>query len=160
MSIATSEINATEEELEEILELSRMILRDKAEKNILLGSVQFKDKEIKRAIKMAVSEFNSMPPNTNLHWRKVPEDILFKGTAAWLMLSESFLQVRNQVSVPTDGLGVVGIDDKMQHYQQLRQVLNREFKTKCRSVKNEMNIASGFGSLSSGYTNVSRFTNN
>lgn len=160
MAVTTSEIDASDDELEEILDMSRMMMRDKAENNILLADVQFEDKEIKQAMDLAVSEFNSMPPSSNLNWRLIPEDILFVGTASYLMLAESFMQLRNQVSVPTDGMGVVGVDDKSQFYQQLRDTLKREFLRKSRKKKNEMNIAAGFGSMSSGYSNVSRFTNN
>lgn len=149
----------TDPELQEFTDVIRMILRDKTENNILLGDVQFTDDEIRLAVRMATSEFNSMPPSTAMSWRLIPEDILFLGVATWLMLSESFLQLRNQVSIPSDGLGVIGVDDKTQFYQQLRGSLKQEFIAKMREKKNEMNIASGFGSLSSGYTHVSRFTN-
>lgn len=146
-------------DISEIVDIVRLIFRDKAENNILLGDVQFSDEEVENAVKMTAAEFNSMPPTTSMSWRLIPEDILFLGVATWLLLSESFLQLRNQVSIPTDGLGVVGVDDKTQFYQQLRGQLKQEFTAKCRAKKNEMNIAAGFGSLSSGYVNVSRFTN-
>lgn len=149
----------TSSEIQEITDVIRLIFRDKAENNILLGDVQFTDEEVENAVKMTATEFNSMPPTTSMSWRLIPEDILFIGVATWLLLSESLLQLRNQVSIPTDGLGVVGVDDKTQYYQQLRSQLKQEFIAKCREKKNEMNIASGFGSLSSGYVNVSRFTN-
>lgn len=160
MPVTGESIDATEDELEELLEAVRMLLRDRSDANILLQDVQFSDEEIKRAVDWTVSEFNSMPPNTQSSWRRLPEDLLFIGVASWLMLTESFLQLRNQVSVPTDGLGVVGIDDKTQYYQQLRSQLKSEFQQKARQIKNEMNIAAGFGSLSSGYAGVSRFNNN
>ncbi len=73
------------------------------------------------------------------------------------MLSESFLQIRNQISVQTDGLGVVGLDDKYQLYYNQMQDLKREFKDGTQQFKYAQNIARGFGSLSSGYANVSRF---
>ena len=147
-------------ELAEFLESVRMLMRDYAPNNLLLEDTQFKDEEIVRAIRMAVSEYNSMSPSTRITWRALPEDLLFLGVARWLTLSESFLQIRNQVAVPTDGLGVVGIDDKFQLYQSLTEQLKQEFQQRCRMLKNEMNLASGYGSLRSGYAGVSRFYNN
>lgn len=158
MSVSAVKFDAEEDELEELKEMIKLLLRDKSSNNILLADVQFTEEDVENAVKMTVNSFNSMSPRTRMSWRHIPEDLLFLGTASWLMLSESFLQLRNQVSVPTDGMGVVGIDDKTQHYQQLREMLKRDFETKSRQVKNEINIASGFGSMSSGYVNVSRFT--
>ena len=160
MSVTGKHIRISKDELSELLETVRMVLRDYADRNFLLMDVQFTDKEMIRAIELTVSEFNSIPPMTSIDWRFIPEDLLFKGVASWLLLSESFLQLRNQVSVPTDGLGVVGVDDKTQFYQQLRAQLKSEFDEKARNVKDAMNIASGFGSLSSGYAGVSRFSQN
>jgi len=157
MPVNGNPINAAAEELEELMDMVRMMMRDYADNNILLMDAQFKEKEIKMAMRLAVSDFNSLPPNTQLSWRLLPEGLLLQGVTHWLLLSESFLQLRNQVSVPTDGLGVVGIDDKSQYYQQLRGQLKSEYDQRCRLIKNEMNIASGYGSLGSGYAGVSRF---
>lgn len=153
-------IDITSEELQELTDCIRMMLRDYTPNNMLLEDIQFTDKEIRLALRLAVSEYNSMPPNTNVAWRHLPEDILFLGAARWLMLSESFLQIRNQVNVPSDGLGVIGIDDKFQYYMSAGEQLKAEYQNKMRAVKNERNIASGYGSLSSGYAGVSRFHNN
>jgi hypothetical protein len=95
-----------------------------------------------------------------LTWRQIPEDILFHGTAYWLMLSESFLQIRNQVSVPADDLGVIGIDDKMQLYNSLAQQVKADFDARVRDWKDATNLQGGYGSFSSGYSNVSRFHHN
>lgn len=160
MAVTGEDPDATDEELEELVEHVKLLLRDRAENNILLHDVQFSPKEIKRAITLTESDFDEMPPQTTFGWRNMPEGMLFLGVASWLMLSESFLQVRNQVSVPTDDLGVVQLDDKAPMYQRLRQQLKAEFDQKARARKNEINIASGYGSLSSGYAAVSRFSQN
>lgn len=157
MSVTGNSVDASAEELEELLECVRMVMRDYAPNNILLGDVEFSDKEVERAVKMAVSEFNRIPIQTAYDWRLIPEDLLFLGTARWLMLSNSFLQIRNQVSVPSDGLGVIGIDDKYQLYFNQMQSLKSEFQTGVREYKIEMNISLGFSGFPSGYSTVSRF---
>lgn len=160
MTVMGNTVDASEEELAEFVECVRMVMRDYAPNNILLDDVEFEKAEIERAIKMAVSEFNRTPIQTAYSWRQIPEDLLFLGTAAWLMLSNSFLQMRNQVSVPSDGLGVIGIDDKYQLYFNQRQAMKAEFKEGVRALKDEINISQGFGSMPSGYSNVSRFHHN
>lgn len=150
----------TPDELQDLTDCIRMLLRDYAPNNMLLDDLQFSDKEIRLAVRLVVSEYNSMPPNSNVTWRFIPEDILFLGAARWLMLSESFLQIRNQVNVPSDGLGVIGIDDKFQFYQSAGEHLKAEYQQKMRATKSAQNIASGYGSLASGYAGVSRFHNN
>lgn len=160
MSLTGTSINASDAELVELAHCIRMVLRDIPSNNILLDAVQFTDDDIKRAIHLTVSEFNAMPVRTSVSWRHLPEALLFMGAARWLMLSESFLQIRNQVSVPMDGVGTIGIDDKYQLYHNQVQDLKRDFMALSREIKNEMNISSGFGSMSSGYSNVSRFHHN
>lgn len=157
MPVTGTTIDATDDELQELVDCVRLLLRDYSVNNILLTKVQFKDTEIRKAIDMSVSEYNAMPPETTTDWRNIPEAILFLGAGRWLMLMESFLQIRNQVSVQTDGLGVVGIDDKYQLYAQQMQQLRNDFLQKARDLKTARNLASGYGSLSSGYAHVSRF---
>ena len=156
----TTGISITDAQREELIECIRMMLRDRAENNILLGRIQFTNAEVDRAIKLATGRYNAMTPLTNVDWTALPEVVLFHGAAYYLMMSESFLQARNQMSVNTDGLGVIGIDDKSQLYQQLAAGLKNDFDNFARSIKTERNMLSTFGCLSSGYAHVSRFHNN
>lgn len=154
-----SGVDITDAELEEFVELVMMLLRDKSENNILLNRIQFPPADVKRAIRMATGHYNMMSPQTAVTWRALPETLLFHGTAYYLMLSESFLQARNQVSVNTDGLGVVGIDDKAGLYQQIGAGLKATFEEYARNIKTEQNMLAAFGRVSSGYLHVSRFHN-
>lgn len=160
MAVTGLDVNITEAERQEFIDCVRLILRDFALNNILLDEVQFSDAEIDRAIEMATLRFNSTPVLTSFDWRSIPEDILFHGVAYWLMLSESFLQLRNQVSVPADDLGVIGIDDKYQLYTQHAQQMRQTFEQHIRDWKDAYNINRGYGSFHSGYSNVSRFHHN
>lgn len=157
MPILVSDIDITDDELQELSELVRMFLRDYADNNIALMDVQFTDTEIKRAVVLATSEFNSVPVRTTFDWRLVPEHLLFIGCARWLMQSESFLQLRNQMSIPSDGIGVIGLDDKWAQYTQAMQDLRADFQQQARAIKDEINLSNAYGSFSSGYVHVSRF---
>lgn len=159
MGITGTEVDIDEEELEVFRDEVRISLRDFAGMNIILDDVEFTDEDIELAIKRAVRRINAMTPITNFSWRSVPEAILFLGTTRYLMQSESFLQLRNEMRVQSDGMGAVGIDAKFQKYKQAEQTLAQEFLEAARNFKNQVNMNSGFGNLHSGYQHVSRFSN-
>lgn len=150
-------VDATDRELEIFKDDIRMLLRDRAPNNILLDDVQFTDADVLRAVRFATNQFNLIAPSSSVSWRLVPEPILFLLTASWLTMSESFLQIRNQISVPSDGLGVIGIDDKWGQYTQMRESLRNEAEALAKQYKVQQNLESSYGSLSSGYAHVSRF---
>jgi len=160
MTVTGSPLDISDDEYEIFRDDVRMLLRDRAPNNLLLNDVQFTNGDIDRAVKFAVGEYNLVSPVTTVGWRLVPEPVLFLLTASYLMLSESFLQLRNQVSVPTDGLGVIGIDDKSAQYAQMRSILKEEGLNGAKQFKVQQNLESAYGSLSSGYAHVSRFRNN
>lgn len=153
----SSTIDASDAELDIFREDVRMLMRDVPGNNVLLDDVQFTDEDILRAIRLAANQYNTLPPNGNVGWRLIPEHILFLLTASWLLLSESFLQIRNQVSVPSDGLGVIGIDDKWSQYAQLRESLRAQGLEAAKQYKVQQNLETAYGSLASGYAYVSRF---
>jgi hypothetical protein len=138
----------------------RMFMRDRADRNILLDTVQFTDDELNLAMDMAVSSFNAVTPQTNLtpqtfalHLRYV----LLIGTTRFLLMSESFLQARNQATVQDGDIAPIGIDDKAQLYAQLSASLKAEWDELVRGVKTQNNMESAYNSLGSGYRNTSRF---
>lgn len=137
-----------------------MFLRDRADNNILLDEVQFTDKEVNFALEMAVSAFNGITPQTNLTPMSFPRHLrylLLVGTARFLLMTESFLQARNQATVQDGDVSPIGIDDKAALYSQLAKNLKDEWDEQARGVKTQNNMQSAFGTLGSGYTNVSRF---
>lgn len=160
MTVTANSVNITDEELSEFRMLVMLILRDKADLNILLDDVQFTDQEYRGAIRLAVSGYNTMTPATAVDFKGIPEYILFHWVAYFLMLSESFLQVRNQVSIPTDNIGVIGLDDKAGLYNNIAQGLKNEAKTVAQKFKSQQNLEGAYGGLPSGYSSVSRFQQN
>lgn len=138
----------------------RMFLRDRADNNILLDDVQFSDKEVNFALEMAVSAFNGITPQTRLTPMSFPTHLrylLLLGTTRFLLMTESFLQARNQATVQDGDVSPIGIDDKAALYSQLAKGLKEEWDEQARGVKTQNNMESAYNSLGSGYRNVARF---
>jgi hypothetical protein len=136
----------------------QILMRDFAGNNILLDGVHFSPKEIERAICRTISEYRTLPPQAiSGTITSLPSYLVILGAARWLSLSETFLQIRNQVSFQTDDNEAVGIDDKAPFYLQLHQTLKAEFKQAAREHKMSKNMEEAYGNLESGYLNVTRF---
>lgn len=139
----------------------RMFLRDRLENNILLDTVQFSLDEINLAMSMAVSAYNSVTPQTMLTPSSFPphlQYVLLLGTTRFLMQSESFLQIRNQLSYQDGDVAPIGISDKMAQYSQLANTLKAEWDELVRGIKTQNNMEGAYNSLGSGYRNVARFS--
>lgn len=127
-------------------------LRDFADNNILLADVQFEEEDIADAMAFALAEFNAMTPISSYTTEGFPNDwILLLGTAAHLMMSESILQLRNMATYQDGDIQNIGIDDKYAQYAQLGQNLKAEWKATAQKFKQQLNMESGYDSLSSGY---------
>jgi hypothetical protein len=138
----------------------RMFMRDYASNNILLDDVQFTDNELNLAMEMAVSAFNAVTPQSNYVPQSFPTHLrylLLIGTARFLMMSESFMQVRNQATVQDGDIAPIGISDKAALYSQLSQQLKAEWDELTRGIKTQQNMEGAYATLGSGYRNTSRF---
>lgn len=141
----------------------RMFLRDYAlghlpggQGNILLDSVQFTKDELDNAIYFAVEAFNAITPISSYTEESFPNSyLLLIGTARFLMFSESFHQLRNQINNVQDGdIAPTGIYEKHQLYLQLAQQLKGEWDQLSRDMKNQFNMEGAYGFIGSGYRNV------
>lgn len=148
--------NATTISLDDV----RGFLRDYVDNNILLDNVQFTNAELQRALDYAVDEYNVFTPVSSGDASNIPKSILILGVASWLMKSESFLQLRNQATYQDGDIQPIGIDDKHQLYLQASRALKEEWQSVARAFKQQQNLESVYGSISSGYRNVGRFHNN
>lgn len=137
-----------------------MFMRDRAPKNILLDDVQFTDDELNLALEMATSAYNSVTPQTTFTpstWPPHIKYVLLIGTVRFLLMSESFMQVRNQATVQDGDISPIGIDDKAALYSQMAQGLKAEWDELVRGIKTQNNMEAAYDGLGSGYVNVSRF---
>lgn len=144
----------------------RMFLRDYAlnhlpggQGNIILDTVQFTLDELNFAVKMAVSAFNAMTPVSSflLTGENFPNEyLLLLGTTKFLMMSETFHQVRNQVSAQDGDIAPSGIYEKGQLYLSLAQNIRNEWQEIARAMKTQFNMESAYGTIGSGYRHVGR----
>ncbi len=127
-------------------------LRDYPEYNLLLDNVQFDEEDVKDATKFAIDEFNAMAPITSYTADTFPNDwVMLLGIAAHLMMSETFLQLRNQANYNDGDVERIGGDDKFAAYQALSSSIKSDWKTTAQRLKQQINMESCYGSLSSGY---------
>lgn len=125
----------------------RAFLYDRCpEDNRLLGAVQFTDDQIMTAMEYAVDEWNATPPSVayfttvSFPWKTQ----WIKGTAAYLLKSATFNQIRNNATYQT-GTTTVNDSDKGPAYQQLGEALYKEWKDWVWAKKREINIELGWG---------------
>jgi hypothetical protein len=138
----------------------RRFMRDTPDKNILLDQVEFTLDDINLGIEMVTSKYNAFTPQTTLaaqSWPPHLQYILLLGVTAYLINSCAILQLRNQATYQDGDVAPVGIDDKYPLYISLYQTLNAEWTQLVTRIKIQNNLEGAYGSLSSGYRNVSRF---
>jgi len=125
--------------------------------NIMFDLPEFSDAELQRAIKFTAARFNVMAPPSSDAVDNINSWIMLIGCAEFLAMSEAFRQTRNQVTYQDGDIQPIGLDDKQQQYLALAQMCKAEFEEKARNYKISRNMESCYGSLGSGYRNVSRF---
>ena len=138
----------------------RAFLRDQPKYNILIEGVEFSNEDITRAIRWTVSKWNAMTPQSSdsptgetLH-----EYVLLFGVAAILLRSEGVRQVRNQVTYQDGNMPQVSLDEKESIYMRWADRMQQEFDFLARQIKNQNNMESAYGGLSSGYRYIGRWT--
>lgn len=138
----------------------RRFMRDRPDYNILLDTVDFTQDEINQGVEMVTSRYNAITPQSMLlpqSWPSHLQYVLLLGVAAYLIKSGAFLQLRNQATYQDGDIAPIGVDDKYPLYLQFAQVLDAEWLQLVQQIKIQNNLESVYGSLSSGYRNVSRF---
>lgn len=125
--------------------------------NIMFDLPEFSDDEIKRALKFTTARFNVMTPPSNDPVEAINIWLLLIGVSEFLVMSEAFRQTRNQVTYQDGDIQPIGLDDKQQQYLAMAERLKAEFEEKAKSFKISRNMEACYGSLGSGYRNVSRF---
>ena len=132
--------------------------KDLPEFNILLEGEEQSDYElIALAMRLAVSEFNSMSPVSAFTVENFPNEyILLQGTLYCLANSEAERQLRNQVSFNTQG-GQASIDDKHQQYLSLAAFYKSAFDVKAQAFKQYLNVEEAWGENYSPYIGINDF---
>lgn len=132
--------------------------KDLPEFNVLLEGEEQSDYDlITLAMKMAVSEFNGIPPVSTFSVENFPNDsLLLHGTLYCLANSEAERQLRNQVTFNTQG-GQASIDDKYQQYLSLATFYKALFDPKAQALKQYINVENAWGENYSPYIGINDF---
>ena len=125
--------------------------------NIMFDLPEFSDADIQRATKFTVARFNVMTPPSNDSAASINIWLMLIGVSEFLVTSESFRQLRNQVTYQDGDVQPIGLDDKQAQYLALAQTLKAEFEEKAKNYKISRNMEACYGSIGSSYRSVSRF---
>lgn len=125
--------------------------------NIMFELPEFSDADVSRATKFTVARYNMVAPISNDVADGINPWILLVGVSEFLMRSESFRQLRNEVPLQDGDVQSPGLDAKSQQYTAMAAALKEEFMTLSQNFKITRNLNAAFGNLGSGYRAVSRF---
>ncbi len=136
----------------------RLYAKDDAALNVLLeGRFQSEDSLIELAMKLAVNDFNVVPPISSYAIKTFPSDtVLMYGTLHHLANGEAERQLRNNVTYNAQGLNA-GIDDKFQHYNQLALYYKQLFEAKIKELKTQQNLEQAWGGSFSPYAGLNEY---
>ena len=126
----------------------REFLQDYDEQNLLLDKAEFTDTFIELCMKMAVSEFNSIPPVaivTSLD--RFPTMSLLMWGTCWMMFNgRAALAARNNLTYSDGGLQIP-VEEKFELYTQLADKFGAMFQDAAQKYKISANMECGWGSV-------------
>jgi hypothetical protein len=129
----------------------RDYLADSKENNHLLDDIEFTDSRINLAMKMALSEFNAIPPKSTFQLVDFPYmATLLDGTCYHIYRGQMALAARNTMSYSDGGLDIP-IEERFPYYAQMMQFYGDSFKASAKAEKIQLNMESGWDSVSSDY---------
>jgi hypothetical protein len=133
----------------------RVYSKDSPELNYLLeGDEQSSDELIGLAMRLAVSDFNTMGFMSGYSIETFPNDsVLMTGTLHHLANAEAEKQLRNQINYSAQGL-TAGIDDKYPLYNSLAQHYWQLFNQKGMALKQAINSEAAWGENFSPYAGL------
>lgn len=136
----------------------RLYCKDDAALNILLeGQYQSSDELIELCIKLAVDDFNIVPPVSQYTSVNFPSSgTLIYGVLHHLCNAEAERQLRNQITFNAQGLGA-NIDDKFPQYNQLAMYYKQLFEAKIKEMKTQANMEKAWGGSFSPYAGLNEW---
>ncbi len=132
----------------------RDYLVDSPENNHLLDGIEFTDKRIELCKKAALSDYNVIPPRSNITEETfLSFGLMLDGICYHLFKGQLALAARNQMSYTDGGLNIP-IEERFTYYQYLMDFYRQQFQQKATELKKEINMESMWGSISSDYVNL------
>ena len=130
----------------------RSYISDSIDDNHLLDGMEFPDSRIELAAKMALSDFNAMPPMTSYDLDTFQYlSILLDGILHNLFKGQMALSARNTMSYSDGGLQIP-IEERFQYYEALADLYGKYFVSKARDLKTHLNMESTWGHIASDYS--------
>lgn len=130
----------------------RSFLADSTGNNHLLDDVEFDDPRIWLAMRMAISEYNELPPVSRVTAEIFPGlSTLMYGTCYHLFAGQTALAARNQMSYSDGGLNVP-VEERYGLYQQLSQYYNSLWTQSAKLTKAARNMESAYEFVYSDYS--------
>jgi len=134
--------------MEKAAERLRRFMRDFESRNHLdMGHLQHTWEDMYDAIEDAIAAYNALAPMTDewidtMDYRVYP--IIIKRAAVWVLRSESYHQIANEISYSDQGFQVTE-HGKTGTFAQLASYLESEFDIEARRMKTAANINSSAG---------------
>lgn len=129
----------------------RDYLSDNIETNHLLDDVEFSDRRIALAKKMAVADYNIMPPRSSYTEDTMPAvSTLLWGTLYHLYTGQMAIAARNTMSYSDGGLDIP-IEERFPYYSQMSQLFKGKFDEAARAEKIQANMEAGYNAVYSDY---------
>ena len=110
----------------------------------------FDDKEIERAMKQAVREYNSLPPRVhtvNIHQLPADSNIFLYGTAVHLLTSLLSKMRRNDIDYNAGGLSTNLVAKRIAHAQNEISEFRQLFREEATQNKLSINIDMGYATF-------------
>ncbi len=132
----------------------RTYIHDFADQNHLIDGEEFSDEAIELAMRMAVGDYNLMPPLERLEPKQFPSiTLLMYGTLAHLFLGKAAHLARNTMSYSDGGLQIP-IEERAELYLTLGNQYLAQFRETAVKLKAQLNMEAGWGSVRSDYSNL------
>lgn len=129
----------------------RAYIHDYSENNHLIEGEEFSDGSIQLAMKLALSDYNTIPPLSTVSPKMFPSlSLLLYGTLAHLFLGKAANLARNTMAYSDGGLNIP-VEERAELYMNLGNQYMTQFKDLANRLKIQQNIESGYGSVSSDY---------
>jgi len=133
----------------------REFLQDYPALNILKDNIeQFKDELIETTIPMVVQEAITKKPAIKGYISKIPEVVWMYGIIAKLLQSESFVQLRNSISVADNNTPGAQLFGKHGDYLQVSNMFQQQFEMMLDNLAKKLWYEGLWGSTSSNSIDV------
>lgn len=131
----------------------REYISDYAPNNYLIDGEEMSDTFINLCMDLAVEEFNALSPLTYYNNATFPSKaVILQGTLWKMYDGKSALLARNTMAYADGGLQIP-IEERSELYANIAAKFGQQFKESAIRLKTNLNMESGWGSVSSDYSN-------